>query len=543
MDNPEITPEQVFIDLPGAEQGMAGESPPGVEEAGDATSTVHTHAQHVRDQALRLFDRTRSLHELEESSRCLLETAALIYNVPFPPGKKKPINAARKLIQAQVYEEPFSLEAQEVLAAVLALQHDQIKRKAVRRLDLSPMHEREALTLAAILRIAVGLDQGSSQQTVIDRVELARGELWIAIAGPDVETDAPAAQHNARFWEKIGYPPVKILLPEEAKARFMPFPEPLEVIGMQSDDSFAEAGRKVMLYHFAEMLHNEAGTRLGEDIEALHDMRVATRRLRASFDVFAGAFEAKEMKRYRTGLRATGQALGQVRDLDVMIEKAQRYCNRLPEAERPGLDSLFAFWQSEREAARNHMLAFLDSQAYADFKREFNVFVHTPGSAVRPVSDNPPEPRLVSEIAPMLIFTRMAAVRAYGPYMAGAPIERFHALRIEFKKLRYTVEFFREVLGEEAKVAINQFKKIQDHLGDLNDAHVVSLLLEQFLANWSQQQAQLAEGEQLDGSEIRAYEQSRLDEMDALLASFQEIWDAFNDSEFRHNLVRSLIVL
>jgi len=72
---------------------------------------------------------------------------------------------------------------------------------------------------------------------------------------------------------------------------------------------------------------------------------------------------------------------------------------------------------------------------------------------------------------------------------------------------------------------------------------VVSLILEQFLADWSQQQAQLPEGEQLDGSAIRAYEQSRLDEMDALLASFQEIWDAFNDSEFRHNLVRSLIVL
>jgi len=312
---------------------------------------------------------------------------------------------------------------------------------------------------------------------------------------------------------------------------------------MLSDDTFAEAGRKVMYFQFAEMLQNEAGTRLGEDIEALHDMRVATRRLRASFEVFATAFDVNEMKRYRAGLRATGQALGQVRDLDVMIEKAQRYRERLPEAERPGLDPLFAFWQSEREAARGRMLAFLDGQAYADFKREFNVFVQSPGSAVRPISDNPPEPRLVSEIAPVLIFTRMATVRAYGPFMQGAPIERYHALRIEFKKLRYTVEFFREVLGEEAKVAINQFKKIQDHLGDLNDAEVVSQILEHFLEGWLPEQASLPESERLDGTVIRAYEQSRLDEKDALLASFQGIWDAFNDSEFRHNLVRSLILL
>jgi len=45
--------------------------------------------------------------------------------------------------------------------------------------------------------------------------------------------------------------------------------------------AMSEAGRKVLRTHFARMLANEAGTRLGEDIEELHDMRVATRRLRA----------------------------------------------------------------------------------------------------------------------------------------------------------------------------------------------------------------------------------------------------------------------
>jgi CHAD domain-containing protein len=504
---------------------------------------VRTHAQHVSDLASRLFDRTRSLHDLGDSSQKILAVAALIYNVPFPPGKKKPIRLARKMIAAQVYEEPFSKADQEVLAAVMALQHGQIKRKAVRRLDLSPMQEREALTLAALLRIAIGLDQGSSQQTVIERVELARGELWIAISGPEVEADAPAAQHNARLWAKIGYPPVKILLPAEAKARFLPYPERQEVVGMESGDTFAEAGRKVFRYHFAEMLHNEPGTRLGEDIEALHDMRVATRRMRAAFEVFGSAFEAQEMKHHLAGLRATGRALGTVRDLDVMIEKAERYRSQLPEAEQAGLEPLFAFWHAEREAARQRMLAYLDSQAYADFRREFNTFTGTPGSGARPVSDNPPEPRLVSEIAPILLFTRMAAVRAYGPFMAGAPLERYHALRIEFKKLRYTVEFFRDVLGEEAKTAIGQFKKIQDHLGDLNDAHVVSLLLEQFLAGWDGQQAQLPESERQDGSAIRAYEQAQLDEMEKLLASFQGVWDDFDVPAFRHGLTQALVVL
>ena len=534
-----MTEEQNPVDEISASGGVTDSAPDieGVEVE------VHTHAEHVRDQALRLFDHTRPWHELADESRRVLEIAALIYNVPFPPGKKKPINAARKLIQAQVYEEPLSNDQQAVLAAVLALQHGQIKRKAIGQLGLSPIQQREALTLAALLRIAIGLDQSGSQQTCVEQVELARNELWIVISGPNVEADVAAAQHNARLWSKIGYPDVQILLPAEAKARLMPYPEPQETTGILSEDSFAEAGRKVMRYHFAEMLRQESGTRLGEDIEALHDMRVATRRLRAAFDVFGAAFERQEMRRHRAGLRATGQALGQVRDLDVMIEKAQSYRDRLPEEQRAGMEPLFDFWKSERESARQKMLAYLDSREFQDFKREFNVFVCTPGSGVRPIPDNPPEPSLVSEIAPILIFTRLAVVRAYEPYLPDAPVERLHALRIEFKKLRYTVEFFREVLGEDAKMAINKFKKIQDHLGDLNDAQVVGQILEQFMGEWQHAQEQLPESERRDAHAIEAYRESRLAEKEMLIASFQDVWDDFNQPAFRHRLAQAIAVL
>ncbi len=97
----------------------------------------------------------------------------------------------------------------------------------------------------------------------------------------------------------------------EAATWLIPFPQPAEKIGILPDDSLAEAGRKVMRYHFAQMLRHEEGTRLGEDIEALHDMRVATRRLRAAFEVFGEAFEPDALKPHLKGLRATGRALGQ----------------------------------------------------------------------------------------------------------------------------------------------------------------------------------------------------------------------------------------
>ncbi len=228
----------------------------------------------------------------------------------------------------------------------------------------------------------------------------------------------------------------------------------------------------------------KTGTRLGEDIEALHDMRVATRRLRAAFEVFSDAFEPQVMKPYLKGLRATGRALGSVRDLDVFMEKAQRYIDKLPEGERGGLEPLLGQWQGQRAEARARMLEHLNSWEYASFKQKFNLFLHTPGMGACPQPPDQPAPERVCELAPVLIYSRIAAARAYAPWLADAPVERLHMLRIEFKKLRYTVEYFSEVLGKRSVEVINALKQIQDHLGDLNDAQVATQIIGGFIEGW-----------------------------------------------------------
>ena len=64
----------------------------------------------------------------------------------------------------------------------------------------------------------------------------------------------------------------------------------------------AEAGRKVMFTHFMKMLANEAGTRDGEDIEFLHDMRVSTRRLRAAYRIFEPFYDARRDRAVQQGV-------------------------------------------------------------------------------------------------------------------------------------------------------------------------------------------------------------------------------------------------
>ena len=313
--------------------------------------------------------------------------------------------------------------------------------------------------------------------------------------------------------------------------------------GVQADEPLAEAGRKVWRYQLAHMLLHEPGTLLGEDIEELHDMRVATRRMRAAFDVFSQAFLPRALKKHLKGLRRTGRRLGQVRDLDVFIDKARRYQETLPAEQRLALEPLLNTWADSREAARQELVAYLQSSRYQAFKEKFYEFVSTPGAGALPSPAEMPGPYLVRDAAPALIYARLAGVRAFDAILPQATLEQFHALRIEFKKLRYTLEYFREVLGEDVKAVINEIKKLQDHLGDLNDANVASGILRDFLAQWDVLQAQKPVAERHNPEPVLAYLSYQYTERQRLMLTFQDAWAHFNRPRLRAKLAKAVAVL
>lgn len=97
----------------------------------------------------------------------------------------------------------------------------------------------------------------------------------------------------------------------------------------------------------------------GSDPEGVHNVRVASRRLRAAMDVAVEAFPAVWYKPlHRIAKEITGE-LGEVRDRDVMLEYLQKERAAAPEAEWAGIDRLIARLTSEREAARAEMVAYL----------------------------------------------------------------------------------------------------------------------------------------------------------------------------------------
>jgi CHAD domain-containing protein len=249
--------------------------------------------------------------------------------------------------------------------------------------------------------------------------------------------------------------------------------------GVLLDDHIAEAGRKVLRFHLARMLAKEEGTREGSDPEDLHDMRVATRRQRAAWRVFGGAFRGGRTKGYRRRLREIAARLGAVRDLDVLLDAADAYRSDLSTTEQRALEPLLSGWRAHRDDARRLLIRELDSDDYRRWVDDYGEFVRHEGLAVVPVA--PTEPHRVRDTAGSQILTAYEGVRAYEPVLRWADVETLHELRIAGKWLRYTLEFSREALPPEAATLIARVTALQDHLGLLNDAHVTAGMARSFL--------------------------------------------------------------
>ena len=249
--------------------------------------------------------------------------------------------------------------------------------------------------------------------------------------------------------------------------------------GVTADDHIAEAGRKVMRFHLARMLDHEPGVRAGIESEAVHKMRVATRRQRAAWRIFGEAFSKGRTKRYRDGLRDTARRLGAVRDLDVQLEAADAYRADLPVAEQRALEPLLAAWRQHRDDARVLLLRELDSEGFRRWLDDYIDFVRTEGAAVRQVGAV--QPHRIRDTAPSRIWTAYEGVRGYESTLRWADVETLHELRIAGKWLRYSMEFVREPLGRDVDPLIERVTALQDHLGLMNDADVTASMTRTFL--------------------------------------------------------------
>src|SRR5215207_1218420 len=244
--------------------------------------------------------------------------------------------------------------------------------------------------------------------------------------------------------------------------------------------SLGEVAFAVLRTQFAEMQNHEPGTRLGEDPEELHGMRVPTRRMRAAMKVFEGALPERASW-LREELRWVAQALGDVRDLDVQIERFQAWQEEADEESSGFLDRILTITHKRRAEARKNMLETLDSVRYEHLLSSFEEMLRLGPAAELEFAqtngkDQAGEP--VTAVAPALISDRYRKWRKAAKRLdeTSSP-EAFHDVRKKGKRLRYTLEFVSEVYGRSVQKLVKPLKALQDDLGDHQDAVVAAAYL------------------------------------------------------------------
>ena len=137
------------------------------------------------------------------------------------------------------------------------------------------------------------------------------------------------------------------------------------VSGLSEQDPYAHAAARVVAVRAAELFEHTAGVLDVEDIERVHDMRVATRRLRAALEVFEPCFPRKAFKAALREVKRLADALGERRDRDVTIAALDEFAAALEHSEGTGVKSLIGSLRAEQAAANEALAAHVSEERLA----------------------------------------------------------------------------------------------------------------------------------------------------------------------------------
>jgi CHAD domain-containing protein len=233
------------------------------------------------------------------------------------------------------------------------------------------------------------------------------------------------------------------------------------------------AAAAVLRRLLAVVVENLDGAIAGEDIEYLHQLRIAVRRTRTVQRQFKGVFPALDLPGLRSDFRWLQRATGEARDLDVYVDEFGSLAKLLPEGMRGDLEPLRPVLIERRLTARIELERTLRSrradELLADWERLLESLVELP------VEDRPHATDTIGRLCGKRIAKVYRAIVAMGEEIdESSAAEEFHELRKKGKELRYLLELFGVALFDDDVVQplIESLKDLQDLLGRHQDREV-----------------------------------------------------------------------
>ncbi len=235
---------------------------------------------------------------------------------------------------------------------------------------------------------------------------------------------------------------------------------------MKLTDLLCAYGRSVTAQRLEALLAEVDGVRSGEDIEHVHRMRVASRRLRSALRIFGECFKGKKAKRWRKAVKRITTSLGEARDLDVQIELLEGMAKDWQGEEAVGLALIVEMLRCRRTSLQPGVAALMDELVGDGALQEMRSQL---AGLEEPKDD-------LSSLHPYAFAHASVAVDELMEHSHSVPIyedwQGHHALRIAGKHLRYALEAFRDAYEDGLEEDLKVMKKLQDTVGELHDCDV-----------------------------------------------------------------------
>jgi CHAD domain-containing protein len=246
-----------------------------------------------------------------------------------------------------------------------------------------------------------------------------------------------------------------------------------------TEDMPAPYAVALLLWQELEVLtQSEAILKQQKDDEVLHSFRISIRRTRALISQTKSILREDEIRGFMEGFKWIGSFTTPVRDLDVLSLKLDDYGQSIPEEYRKNLVIISDFLHQQREVAYATLMKDIGSHRYQQLIRDWRRYLqehltdkqaHLPGETILAVANN----------KTWAVYNR---VLHEGQGISDqSPAEALHELRKTCKKLRYLIDFFSDLHPrKQVRKLIKILKKLQDYLGDFQDAEAHLHLLSEY---------------------------------------------------------------
>jgi len=418
--------------------------------------------------ATELFARLKHLHGLTKTSLRMLKAVALGWSL-----RDMSREARNEALLGRVTAQKVRLNRRQmgIVGAALDLDLSAVRPAA----DASPAPGTKkdalagiALRLGALVQLAAGLqelgDPGVGHVQVFDD----GAAIELAITGStSAERIMAAGGRCTTLWNSFALRPVRGIGAAEAGDSGGG-----SAFRLRSGEPRGEAACRVLQRLLEQLISRQYGLAYTEDVEYVHEMRVAIRRLRAAIRLFRKTFVGG-LEAERDELRKLADALGGARDSDVFLGFVAEYARKGPAGHERFVEGLVRDEKRQRRAQARQVLKLCRSPEHQAFIGQLYERLRGPagvdgGVALRIKSAAKP----VATMAGKALGRTLDKVLAFGPRLRALSDTRQHDLRITCKKLRYTAEFLGDLYPGGLKDLVTATTNLQDHLGRSHDADV-----------------------------------------------------------------------